>query len=102
VLNDEVRGFPSPSPWIYRPMGATLPKPRAVRINCRRLHLPLTSGGHRAETAGRACTCDHYDTITEEPRRPVMSAPTSPTTRAVASPEKVRPRCTTAATTVGT
>jgi hypothetical protein len=44
---------------------------------------------------------DHYGAATEEPRRPVMSAPTLPTTRAVASPEKARLRCTTAATTVG-
>jgi hypothetical protein len=53
VLSDAVRGFPSPSPWIYRSGGATLPKPHAVCINCRQLHPPQTSGPHHAETAGR-------------------------------------------------
>jgi hypothetical protein len=44
---------------------------------------------------------DHYDVAIEEPRGPSRLPPTTPTTRVVASPEKVRPRHTTAATTVG-
>jgi hypothetical protein len=43
---------------------------------------------------------DHYGAATEGPRRPVTSAPTSPTPRAATPPEKARPRRTTAATTV--
>jgi hypothetical protein len=101
VLSDEVRGFPSPSPWIYRSGRATLPKPRAVRINCRWQHLPLTSRAHCTETAGRMRVCDHYGMATEEPWWPVTSAPTSPTTHAVASPEKAHSRRMTAATTMG-
>jgi hypothetical protein len=75
VLSDEVRGFPSPSSWIYRSGGATLSKPRAVHINCRRLHLPLTSGAHCTETAGRTRVRDHHGVATKEPWRPVTSAP---------------------------
>jgi hypothetical protein len=75
VLSDKVRGFPSPSAWIYRSGGATLPKLRAVSINCRRPHLSLTSGSQHVEMAGRACMRDYYDVETEEPRRPVTSAP---------------------------
>jgi hypothetical protein len=68
-----------------------LPKPRAERINYRRLHPPLTGGPHYAETAGHARVRYHYDVATEGLWRLVTSAPTSPTMCAVALPEKARP-----------
>jgi hypothetical protein len=78
-----------------------LPNPRAVRINCRRLHLPLTIGAHRTEMAG-ALACAII--TARQPKShggPSHPPPASPTTRAVASPEKVRPQRTTTTTTVG-
>jgi hypothetical protein len=52
-----------------------LPKPCAVHINCKRLHLPLTSETHYTETARRTLVRDHYGAATEGSRRPVTSAP---------------------------
>jgi hypothetical protein len=95
------KGPPLPSPWIYRSKGATLPEPRTVRINCSQQRPSPTSGPHHAETARRARMRDHYGAATEGSRRPVTSAPTTPTPRASAPPEKARPRRTTAAMTVG-
>jgi hypothetical protein len=75
VLSDEVSGFPSPPPWIYRSGGATLPKPRVVCNNYRRLHPPLTSRPHHTKTAGRTCVRDHYSVATEGPRRLITFVP---------------------------
>jgi hypothetical protein len=44
---------------------------------------------------------DHYGAMTEGPRRPVTSTPTSPALRAAAPPEKVCPRRMTEAATGG-
>jgi hypothetical protein len=52
------------------------------------------SGTHHDETAECARTRNHYGAATEEPGRAITSAPTTPTTRVVASPEKARPRRT--------
>jgi hypothetical protein len=100
MLSDEVRGIRLP------PLGfIDLREPHSPNRVC-----ALTAGGsvhhsragpHITETAGRARMRDHYGAEVEEPRRPVTSAPTSPTTHAAASSEKARPRRTTVATTVG-
>jgi hypothetical protein len=58
-------------------------------------------GSTMTETARRAHKRDHYGAVTEEPRWAVTSAPTTPTTRAAASPEKACLQRTTTATTVG-
>jgi hypothetical protein len=71
----------------------------AAHLNCRRRRLPLTDGPHRAKTIGCTRVLDHYSVTTEGPRRLNTSAPTSPTTRAVAPSEKARPLRMTAATT---
>jgi hypothetical protein len=42
--------------------------------------MPLTGGPSRVETAAHTRVRDHYGTVTERPRRPITSAPTSPTT----------------------
>jgi hypothetical protein len=46
-----------------------------MRINCRRLRLPLTGGPHYTEAARHARVHYHYGAATEGPRRPVTSAP---------------------------
>jgi hypothetical protein len=56
-------------------MGATLTKPRTVRINCRRPRLPLTSRAYCTETTGLTRVRDHYGVATEGSRQPITSAP---------------------------
>jgi hypothetical protein len=102
ALSGKVRDSPVPFPWIMDLREPRSPnRARAARINCRQRRPSPMSGPHHAKTVRRTHTRDHYDMATEEPRRPVTSAPTSPTTRVVVSPEKVCPRRATTAATVG-
>jgi hypothetical protein len=101
MLSGEVKDSPLPL-LRFIDLGSRAPKTvRVARINCRRFRMPLTGGSHRTDTAGCVRMRDHYDATTEGPRCPVMSAPTSPTTRVAAPPEKARPPHTTTATTMG-
>jgi hypothetical protein len=102
MLSVEVRGSPLPPLGFIDPGEPCSPnRTRAAHINCRLPRLPLTSGPHVTKTTRRTRTHDHYGAATEGPQRPVTSPPTSPTTRAIASPEKARPWHTTTTTTVG-
>jgi hypothetical protein len=95
------KGLALPSPWIYRSKRATLPIARAVRINCKRLRLPLMGRPHYAEMARHASARYHYGATTEGPRRPVTSAPHVAHNVCGCALEKAPPQRTTATTTVG-
>jgi hypothetical protein len=82
-VNGKVRNSPFPSPVISRSRGATPPKTsRVAPIKCRWYPTPQTSGPSRVETAAHAHMRDHYSAVTEWPRCPITSAPTSPATSA--------------------
>jgi hypothetical protein len=76
TLSDEVRDFPLPLLRFIDPGEPRSPnRACAARINCRWPHTPLTNGPHVAETAWCTRMRDHYGAATEEPQRPVTSAP---------------------------
>jgi hypothetical protein len=96
------KGLPLPPPWIYRSKGATLPEPRAscaltAGNDVRHRRAGLTTP-KRPGVRARAIITMRQPKGRGGPSRPPS---TSPTTRAVASHEKARPRHTTAAMTVG-
>jgi hypothetical protein len=103
MLRDEVRDLSLPLLRFIDLRGGRAPETtHPLHINCRQQRLSLTGGAHYAETARRVHVCAIITARQPKGRGgPSRPPPTTPTTRAVAPPEKARPLRTTTATIVG-